>query len=112
MVKPNLANCRLPTSSDSAATRPAGCYYVRQLMSPTDALAIFIPRFEQYAQRTDNRLDALEEDSEEFKDMASVLRTEWAMTRETNKHLTRAIVGVGFLLIGAAVSIVVFGPGA
>ena len=81
-------------------------------MSPADALSIFIPRFEQYASRTDARLDALEEDSEEFKDMVSVLRTEWAMTRETNKHLTRAIIGVGFLLIGAAVSIVVFGPGA
>lgn len=81
-------------------------------MSPADALAIFIPRFEQYAQRTDERLDKLENEFEDFDDIAKELRTEWAMTRETNKHLTRAIIGVGFLLVGAAVSIVVFGPGA
>ena len=81
-------------------------------MTPADALAIFIPRFEQYAERTDKRIDALESEVGDLSDVANELRTEWAMTRETNKHLTRAIIGVGFLLIGVAVSIVVFGPGA
>jgi len=81
-------------------------------MSPADALAIFIPRFEQYVERTDNRLDQLEKEADEFQDTATVLLTEWAMTRESNKTLTRSIIGVGITLVATAVAIVIFGPGA